>query len=521
MEIHTGYTTEELKRKVQELTILYEISKALGTSLQISEALEATLDIMVTHGDMKAGIMVLLDPDTKRPYMEFTRGLSTREGRCILEAKHEILEKITRIDSPLIGYKKDGLIRIYTGIDAPVREISFLGVPLKDQNETMGMIVVNKLYKDRTIKDEIELLTAIAFNISRRIGIFKKLEEERRELFKERLALQRESKVSYRFSNIIYQSEKMKEVLDLAWRVSQSKATVLLRGESGTGKELIARAIHYHSSRCDKPFISVNCAAIPDTLIESELFGHERGAFTGATQMRRGKFELAHGGTLFLDEIGDIPLSTQVKLLRVLQEKKFERVGGTKSISVDVRIIAATNKNLEEAVRRGEFREDLYYRLNVVPIYIPPLRERKEDIPPLVGHFLQIYNEENGRNIKISTEALDTLLMYDWPGNVRELQNCVERMIVMAKGDIIMAEDVPIDIDVNLSSFLTTSRPPEKKEEKRKSLDRTLEEIEKEKILEALKKCGFVQAKAARQLGITPRQIGYKIKKYNIPIEKI
>ena len=520
MDIHAESTIEGLRKKVQELSTLYEISKVLGTSLQLSDALGSILSILSRTMDMKSGIIILLDSDTKRPYMEFTHGLSSESGKHIGEIRHDILERIIKIGNPLVGYKKEGLIQLYRGNNISGEEIFFMAVPIKVQEGITGILVVDRLSSDQAIDGDINLLATIASLISQRIDIFKRLEEERKQLFKEKLTLQRETKVSYRFSNIIYQSERMKEVLDLAWRVSQSKATVLLRGESGTGKELIARAIHYHSKRCDKPFISVNCAAIPDTLIESELFGHERGAFTGATQMRRGKFELAHEGTLFLDEIGDIPLSTQVKLLRVLQEKKFERVGGTKSISVDVRIIAATNKDLEEAVRKGEFREDLYYRLNVVPIYIPSLRERKEDIPPLVGHFLQIYNEENGRNIKISTEALDTLLMYDWPGNVRELQNCVERMIVMAKGDIIMAEDVPIDIDVNLSSFITP-KLPERREERKKSLDRTLEEIEREKILEALKKCGFVQAKAARQLGITPRQIGYKIKKYNIPIEKI
>lgn len=299
MDIYTEYTIEGLRRKVQELSILYEISRVLGVSLQLSEALGTILDILARNMDMNSGIIILLDSDTKRPYMEFTHGLSSESGRHIGEVRHDILEKIIKIGSPMVGYKKEGLIRIiHAGSNIAVEETFFLAVPVKTHEDIIGILVVDRLLNEQTIEEDINLLSSIASLIAQRIEMFKRLEEEKRRLFQEKLAFQRETKVSYRFSNIIYQSEKMKEVLDLAWRVSQSKATVLLRGESGTGKELIARAIHYHSRRCDKPFISVNCAAIPDTLIESELFGHERGAFTGATQMRRGKFELAHEGTL-------------------------------------------------------------------------------------------------------------------------------------------------------------------------------------------------------------------------------
>lgn len=506
--------------KVLELSTLYEIARRLGTSLDPKVTLGSILEILSENMGMRRGTLTLIDPDTKQLYIELAHGLTEEEkGRGIYKIGEGITGKVVETGEPIIvpdvGKEPLFLNRTRSRGDISRENISFISVPVKVKGETIGVLSVDRLFADKSIslEEDVRVLTIVASLIGQAITIAKMVEIERKNLLKEKMSLQRELKSPYRFANIVFQSEKMREVLDAAWRVSQSKATVLLRGESGTGKELIARAIHYHSKRCDKPFISVNCAAIPDTLIESDLFGHEKGAFTGATQAKRGRFEMADGGTLFLDEIGDIPLSTQVKFLRVLQEKRFERVGGGKSITVDVRIIAATNQDLEEAVRKGDFREDLYYRLNVVPIRIPPLRERKEDIPPLVGHFLQVFNEENGREVKISNEALDTLLMHAWPGNVRELENCVERMIVMAKNEIIMAEDVPVHIGTDLMCNKPAGTSSHKPME---TLDKTVEEIEKDKILEALKRCGFVQARAARQLGITPRQIGYKMKKYGI-----
>lgn len=510
----------KLNYKILELTTLYEISKRLGTSLDLKETFSSILAILSENMGMRRGTLTLIDPETKQLYIELAHGLTGEEKkRGIYKVGEGVTGKVVETGEPIIipdvGKEPLFLNRTRSRGDISRENISFICVPVKVKGETIGVLSVDRLFTDRSIslEEDVRVLTIVASLIGQSITIAKMVDIEKKNLIKEKLSLQRELKSPYRFANIVYQSDKMREVLDAAWRVSQSKATVLLRGESGTGKELIARTIHYHSKRCDKPFISVNCAAIPDTLIESDLFGHEKGAFTGATQAKKGRFEMADGGTLFLDEIGDIPISTQVKLLRVLQEKRFERVGGSKGITVDVRIIAATNKELEEAVRRGDFREDLYYRLNVVPLRIPPLRDRKEDIPPLVGHFLQVFNEENGRDIKISNEALDTLLMHDWPGNVRELENCVERMIVMARNEIIMAEDVPINIGANLIA----SKPFENSsQDSVRTLEGTVEEIERDRILEALRRCGYVQARAARQLGITPRQIGYKIKKYGI-----
>jgi Nif-specific regulatory protein len=293
----------------------------------------------------------------------------------------------------------------------------------------------------------------------------------------------------------------------------------MIRGESGTGKELIARAIHYDSPRAGKPFVKVSCAALPETLLESELFGHEKGSYTGASEMVKGRFELADSGTLFLDEIGDISPATQVKLLRVLQEKKFERVGGTKTLSVDVRIIAATNRNLEKAIGEGKFREDLYYRLNVVPVFLPPLRERKEDIPLLLNHFLDKYNVENRAHYKMAPELVARLANYYWGGNVRELENAVERMAVMAKGNVLTLEDVPAPMNLYSNepaspaeggfAFTPAVSP-------KASGAMTLSDIEKMKVMEAMERSGGVQAKACKLLGITPRQLGYKLKKYKI-----
>ena len=317
--------------------------------------------------------------------------------------------------------------------------------------------------------------------------------------------------------SIIGHSEKMQKVFEAIQRVSPTRANVLLRGESGTGKELVARAIHQFSDRADKPFVVVSCAAIPESLIESELFGHEKGSFTGALLTRQGRFEQADTGTLFLDEIGEISRLIQVKLLRFLQERKFERVGGKKTFSVDVRIIAATNRNLEGAVAEGHFRDDLYYRLNVVPIFLPPLRERKEDIPLLVGHFLSRFNAENAKRVKLSAAAMDLIMGYSWPGNVRELENCMERIVVMAEREVISPEEVPLPYG-HLTSLASAPLALPTQEES-PPLPQTLEELEKRRIEEALKKCGYVQARAARLLGITQRQIGYKIKKFGIQVE--
>ncbi|MFW5879394.1 MAG: sigma-54 interaction domain-containing protein, partial [bacterium] len=290
--------------------------------------------------------------------------------------------------------------------------------------------------------------------------------------------------------------------------VAPTNSTVLIRGQSGVGKELIAEAIHNESKRSSKPLVKVNCSALPDTLIESELFGHEKGAFTGAEQSRKGRFEMAHEGTIFLDEIGDLPLQTQVKLLRVLQQREFERIGGNKTIQVDVRVVAATNRNLEELIKEEKFREDFYYRLNVFPIYIPSLVERKNDIPALVDHFIEKFNKRNHASIKrITTSAIDLLMLYHWPGNVRELENCIERAAILSKDNVIRTPNLPPTLQTAESSGTGS---------KGSGLDDIIGNVEKQIIIDTLISTRGNMYKASEALKITERVMGLRIKKYNI-----
>jgi len=333
---------------------------------------------------------------------------------------------------------------------------------------------------------------------------------EHKNLKSENQLLKTQLQEKYKISSIVSQSPKMEEVINVAARVADSKATVLITGENGTGKEVLAKAIHFMSSRKEKPFVAVNVPALTETLLESELFGHEKGAFTGADKMRKGRFEIANNGTLFLDEVGDIPQSIQVKLLRVLQEHQFERVGGTEKIEVDVRIIAATNKNLEQKIKDGTFREDLYYRLNVVSIKIPPLRERKEDIMPMIETFIDKYSQENKKeNLQVSKETIDLLMKYNYPGNVRELENIIERAVVLTRGKVITLNDLPINIKgFKEEIFITTSEEG--------TLTEQVEALEKQLIYDALQESGGNQTKAGALLGLTERNLRYKLKKYGI-----
>jgi Nif-specific regulatory protein len=330
---------------------------------------------------------------------------------------------------------------------------------------------------------------------------------EQEHLRQENQRLREELSRKYRITNIVGNSNKMKEVFQMISQVSRSNATVLIRGESGTGKELVASAIHYASARSKNALVKVNCAALPSTLIESEMFGHEKGAFTGAIRQKAGKFELANKGTIFLDEIGAISLEVQVKILRAIQEKEFERVGATHTIQSDVRIIAATNKNLEQAVEKGEFREDLYYRLNVFPIYMPPLRERKTDIILLADYFLEKYAKENQKDIRsFSKSTIDMLMQYHWPGNVRELENCIERAVLLCEEDVIQSYHLPPSIQ--------TVREPDRAPGA--SLEDAVENMERERMVDALKSTQGNMAKASKILGITERKFTYKAKKFGI-----
>ncbi|MDX2497394.1 MAG: sigma 54-interacting transcriptional regulator, partial [Desulfobacterales bacterium] len=388
------------------------------------------------------------------------------------------------------------------------QELSFFCVPIKKGGQIIGSLRVDKPYDaSYALKDGEKLLFVIATMIARHVINLETIRLEKKRLSEENIRLKNELENKYHVTNIIGNSNKMREVFQMVSQVSKSNATVLVRGESGTGKELVANSIHYNSLRTKNRFVKVNCAALPSNLIESELFGHEKGSFTGAIHQKIGKFEMANKGTIFLDEIGSVGINVQVKLLRALQEKEFERVGGHKTIKPDVRIIAATNKNLEEAVRDEAFRGDLYYRLNVFPIYMPPLRERKTDILLLADHFLEKYAAENHKNIhRFSTPAIDMLMDYHWPGNVRELENCIERAVLLCEEGVIHSYHLPPTLQTGMETGTLPSF----------SLEDAVANLEREMIIDALKNTRGNTTLSADLLKTTVRKFAYKAKKYGV-----
>ena len=387
-------------------------------------------------------------------------------------------------------------------------ETSLIVLPVVLENKTLGVFAAEFAYREKQDFEQLKtFLETVAALIAQAFRIENAISAERQKLADENSHLRQELKEKYDFSQIIGNSSPMRHIYDQVSQVARSNATVLLRGESGTGKEMIAHAIHYNSLRSKQPFIKVNCAALPETLIESELFGYERGAFTGAERRKKGRFEMANGGTIFLDEIGDLPPQTQIKLLRVIQEREFERLGGTETIRINVRLITATNKNLEEAIAGGTFREDLFYRLNVFTIFLPPLRERKSDILLLAEHFLAKYEREHGKEIKrISTPAIDMLASYHFPGNVRELENVIERAVLVCDEQVIHGHHLPPTLQTAEVSGTVTQV----------SLISAVEAYESNLIQDALKSTRGNVAKAAKMLDSTERILGYKIKKYGI-----
>ena len=362
-------------------------------------------------------------------------------------------------------------------------------------------------HKDRSYEQEAKFFGIVGSMVGQAVRIHNLVEAERQRLLDENTKLRQELRERYDIRNIVGSSRAMQQVYEQVAQVATTGTTVLVRGESGTGKELVAHALHYSSPRAKKPLVKVSCGALPESLIESELFGYEPGAFTDARAQKKGRFELAHAGTLFLDEVGELSPATQVKLLRVLQEKEFERLGGVQPIKVNVRVVAATNKDLEAAVKEGTFREDLYYRLNVFSIYLPPLRERRPDVPLLADHFVEKYARAHGKDVRrIATSAIDMLMSYHWPGNVRELENCLERAVLVCDGGVIHAHHLPPTLQTaEVSGTLL-----------RQSLKEALDAHEKDLIQDALKSARGNRAKAARLLDTTERIIGYAVRKYGI-----
>ena len=489
---------------------MLEVSQALGSTLDTRAAVEKVLEILDRELGMKRGAIALLEGEGDLK-IQYAYGLSEGERqRGRYKVDEGVTGKVVASGRPIIvpQVSKEPLFLYRTRKRSPDTEESFICVPIKDRRKTVGALSITYPYKqNRNYEDSVQLLTIVTSMIAQSLRLGQLVEQERAQLQGENALLKRELQQKYDFRNIVGTSKEMRDVYEQIAQVAPSGATVLIRGESGTGKELVAHAIHYNSPRSSKPFVKVNCAALPESLIESELFGHEKGAFTGAVARKRGRFELAEGGTLFLDEIGDLSPAMQVKLLRALQEREFERVGGTETIKVNVRLITATNVDLEQAVSDGRFRSDLYYRLNVFSIYLPPLRERKTDILLLADHFLEKYGRQNGKRIKrISTPAIDMLMTYHWPGNVRELENVVERATLVCEGNVIHGYHLPPTLQTAEGSGTVTKM----------SLDQAVNAFEKDMIQDALKTTRGNRARAARLLDTTERILGYKVKKYEI-----
>ena len=510
-----------------EMTALYEISRAITSSLNLEEVMTRVMEIIHEKLGMERGTLTLLDSRTSELMIEVAHGLDQEQiERGRYRVGEGITGKVVAAGEPIVvpNLGKEPLFLDRTGARSEIdrNNISFICVPIKLDKKTIGALSVDRLFKqDISFEEDVRLLTIISSMLAQAVRIQEMVEKEKETLKSENFLLRKELKKKFRVENIVGESKRMADVFASIELVCQTRATVLLRGESGTGKERVAHAIHYLSDRADGPFIRVSCAALPDTLLESELFGYEKGAFTGANASKKGRFEMAHGGTLFLDEIGDIPMTTQIKLLRVLQEREFERVGGTQSIRVDIRLIAATNKNLEKEVQAGNFRQDLYYRLNVIPIFLPTLRERKEDVPLLTNYFLKKANDDNGKKVQyISDEAMDYLMNYSWPGNVRELENAIERAVVLCKGDTLTPDLFPIP-GTKTHPVLTGMQAPEPFKdietlEKESSLTEAVSSLEKKLITDAMKQAGGNQRKAAKILGITDRILGYKLNRYGL-----
>ena len=500
-------------KRIEDVTLLYEISKALYEQLNLKKSLYKVLDILSNSLSMARGTITILNPLSNEISIEVAHGISSS---AISSIKYKLGEGITGrviesgkgIAIPRISEEPLFLDRTFSRKGGGENELSFICVPIKKSKRVIGALSVDRPFDELfNLKEGKKLLIIVAAMVANHVINLETIRLEKKQLREENKRLKKKLENRFSITNIIGNSNKMREVYQMISQVSKSNATVLIRGESGTGKELTAHSIHYNSNRTGNAFVKVNCAALPVNLIESELFGHEMGAFTGAIKQKLGKFEMAHMGTIFLDEIGSIGLDVQVNLLRVLQEKEFERVGGHETIKTDVRIIAATNKNLEEAVDNETFRGDLYYRLNVFPIYMPPLRERKTDILLLADCFLERYSKENNKDIRrFSTPAIDMLMNYHWPGNVRELENCIERSVLLCEEGVIHSYHLPPTLQTGTESDTLPAL----------SMDEAVANLEKEMIIDALKNTRGNITEATKILKTTVRKFSYKAGKYHI-----
>ena len=513
-----------------EIKLLYDIAMMLSTSTNIVNSIEKSMHMLKRHDYLERCTLFILEEDASEVTLFASIDLSIQqkkmavyklgEGATGLAAKSCEPVVIENIHNNINYLNKMGTLN--------TSSISYVAVPIIQDETLFGVISANISNSSvLTFDDIVRMLTIVGSLFGGTLATQKKFAKEKETLSELKTYYKEEVLGNSKFENIIGTSTKMQQVFSMLETVSPSDATILIRGETGTGKELIATAVHNLSKRKNEAYIKLNCAAISETLLESELFGHEKGAFTDAKEMRKGRFELANGGTLFLDEIGDITPSLQVKLLRILQEQEFERVGGTKTIKTDVRLVAATNRNLEEMVKDGEFREDLFYRLNVIPINLPPLRERYEDVKLLMEHYLKKFMKEHRKNMSFSKEALEVLLNYPWPGNIRELQNTMERIVLICSNGVVLPDMLNHVLPFNYQKLHAKQEIPEviqvpqieqEIEEPHRVTKMSLQDMEKSSIIQALIDNRGIQTKAATQLGMTARQIGYKIKKYEIEL---
>ncbi len=507
--------SERLLLVESELDTLFLISQLLNSTRDLRHKLRGILEILHNRNGLHFGMITLRDVDDDSMSVcevygdNINKSVRYQPGEGLVGA---ILDEGCTILVDRIANEPRFLSKL--GLYNP--DLPFIGSPLSvDQGEVVGILAAQPADAD-FLGEKARFLEMVANLIAQSVNSLRAIERKQDQLTNERDYLKQALVKNYRFENIIGHSEPMLKVFDIIRQVAKWNTTVLIRGESGTGKEIVASAIHFNSACANGPFLKLNCAALPDTLLESELFGHEKGAFSGAIGQRKGRFELADNGTLFLDEIGEISASFQAKLLRVLQEGEFERVGGVKTLKVHVRVIAATNRNLEEEVAEGRFREDLYYRLNVMPIYMPALRERIEDIPELAQFLLKrISKHQGGRPLEVKESALRILMKHHWPGNVRELENRLERAAIMSQ-DGIIDRDVVAGTGLENEIGVTLAPQPIRNMD---LLDENLDE--RERVIAALEQSGWVQAKAARLLDMTPRQIAYRIQTLNIHVKQI
>jgi Nif-specific regulatory protein len=501
-------------RDARRISTLLEISQALSGTLNLKPALQRVLAVLIRHHSVVRGMVTLLREGEL--HVEAAEGFEDRAHTVRIKVGEGITGQVVQSGKPIVvprvSREPSFLNRAPRRTDPPRQELSFICIPILLHRNAVGALAIDLRFKaERDYDSSVKFFGVVSSMIAQALNMQRLVDEERRRLVDENTHLRQELRERYDFSNIIGTSGPTRLMYEQVAQVAQTNTTVLIRGESGTGKELIAHAIHYNSLRAKKPFVKVSCAALPDSLIESELFGYEKGAFTGANTRKKGRFELAEGGTLFLDEIGDINLSTQVKLLRVLQEREFERVGGTDTVKVNVRLIAATNKDMEKAIGEGKFREDLYYRLNVFTIFVPPLRDRKADLLLLADHFLEKFSREHGKVIKrISTPAIDMLMSYHWPGNVRELENALERSVLVCDSAVIHGHHLPPSLQTADASGTVT----------RVSLKDAVAAYERDLIQDALKTTRGNRAKAARLLDTTERILNYKVRNHSIDVRR-